>query len=60
MAIGKFVPLMAQVVEKHIDTCKLLQNNLQYYISLPVMILSCLSKYQIKSMYRYVPLPLVP
>ena len=38
MAIGIFVslvPLMAQVADVHIDTCKFLQTILQYYISLP-------------------------
>ena len=35
MAIVIFVPLMEQVAEAHIDTCKFLQNDLQYYICLP-------------------------
>ena len=38
MAIVIFVPLvplMAQVADAHINTCKFLQTDIQYYISLP-------------------------
>ena len=63
MAIVIFVPLvplMVQVADTHIDTCKFLQTNLKYYIPLPNNDLQLLEKFQIILMYRYVYLPLVP